>query len=34
MVKGLETETFDVNTLINYEVSTEEVAQMLRDVFL
>ena len=33
-IESLETEPFDVNTLINYEVSTEEVAQMLRDVFL
>ena len=33
-IESLETEPFDVNTLINYDVSTEEVAQMLRDVFL
>ena len=33
-IESLEAEPFDVNTLINYDVSTEEVAQMLRDVFL
>lgn len=33
-IDSLETEPFDVNTLINYQVSTEEIAEILRELFL
>ena len=33
-IESLDVEPFDVNTLINYRVTTEEISELLRDVFL